>query len=260
MLADAFIVVNLVYLLIHRILTDMTTKPSDRSHAATILAVLLLIVTSQLFWGCASSGTSRPDRLDESIISVRSWGGTPDTGAHRTHEIHFITLHHGGEPFTRDKDPQEYLRHLQSWSRSEKKWIGIPYHFLIDLDGKVYEGRNIDYAGDTNTEYDPTGHALICVLGNFEEVEPNQKQLDAVVDLFTYLCIKYNLPPDVIKSHKDYSKITVCPGKNLYRYLESGYFKQEVTRKLKEYTERSSWSLPAERGNEVRQKRSGAMM
>jgi len=49
----------------------------------------------------------------------------------------------------------------------------------------VYEGRKLDYAGDANTEYDPKGHALIEVVGNFEEVQPNQSQLDAVVDRST---------------------------------------------------------------------------
>lgn len=189
---------------------------------------------SQHFNGCASSGSARISHLDESIVSVRDWGGTPDTGTFRRHEIRFITLHHGGTTFSRDEDPEKYLRNLQSWSRSEKKWIGIPYHYLIDLDGNIYEGRDINYAGDTNTEYDPVGHALICVLGNFEEVEPNQRQLDAVVNLFTFLCLKFKLTPEVIKSHKDYSQQTVCPGKNLYRYLENGYFRKEVSRRLAE--------------------------
>lgn len=201
---------------------------------STLLLIALMLM-SQLLTGCASSSTVNVGRLDETFVSEKSWGGTPDTGAHRTHEIHYITLHHGGTPFTREKEPKEYLRNLQSWSRSEKKWIGIPYHYLIDLDGVIYEGRNIGYAGDTNTEYDPTGHALICVLGNFEEVEPNQKQLDAVVNLFTFLCIKYKLSPETIKSHKDYSNQTVCPGANLYRYLSNGYFHKEVERRLAEY-------------------------
>ena len=143
-----------------------------------------------------------------------------------------ITLHHQGEPFPKGKDPVQYLRNLQKWSRSEKKWIDIPYHYIIDLDGKIYEGRKIEYAGDTNTEYDPSGHALIEVVGNFEEVEPNQEQLDAVVRMMSYLSMKYSVPVDSIRAHKDYSSKTVCPGKNLYRYVENGYFKEHVRQQL----------------------------
>ncbi|MDE3059345.1 MAG: N-acetylmuramoyl-L-alanine amidase, partial [Bacteroidota bacterium] len=116
--------------------------------------------------GCAGSRPADIEHFDESIVTVAQWGGTRDTLQHPVQKITHITLHHGGVDFTKDEDPRAYLRNLQNWSRSEKKWMDIPYHYLIDLDGTIYEGRDIRYAGDTNTEYDPTGHALVCVLGN----------------------------------------------------------------------------------------------
>jgi hypothetical protein len=132
----------------------------------------------------------------------------------------------------RDKDPQQYLRNLQTWSRNTRMWADIPYHYLIDLDGKVYEGRDIRYAGDTNTEYDPTGHALIVVLGNFEEVDPNPAQLQAVVDTMAMIARQFNISPATIAGHKDFSKQTACPGRSLYPYLESGYFRREVEKQI----------------------------
>jgi hypothetical protein len=171
--------------------------------------------------------------VEHSIVSVAAWGGTPaDPALVRKHTITHITLHHQGEPFPQGKDPIQYLRNLQTWSRNTKHWADIPYHYIIDLDGKMYEGRDINYAGDTNTEYDPTGHALIEVVGNFEEVEPNQKQLDAVVDLMAMLAAKYHVPVERIASHRDFSAQTVCPGKNLYRYVQQGYFRDKVTQRL----------------------------
>ena len=79
-----------------------------------------------------------------------------------------------------------------------------------------------------NTDDDPTGHALICVVGNYEEISPNESQLAAVVKLMTMLAQKYSVSPSAIKGHLDYSKMTVCPGKNLYKYLSNGYFKEKV--------------------------------
>jgi hypothetical protein len=151
--------------------------------------------------------------------------------AHR-HTITHITLHHQGEPYKAGTDPQQYLRKLQTWSRNTKHWLDIPYHYVIDLDGHIYEGRNIAYAGDTNTEYDPTGHALIEVVGNFEEVEPNRQQLDAVVRLMAMLAKKYGVTLDHIASHRDFSTQTVCPGANLYRYVQDGYFRHKVALRL----------------------------
>jgi hypothetical protein len=182
-----------------------------------------------LISGCSASREYSMRKVQQQIMAVEAWGGTPavDSLAKR-HTIQYITLHHGGEPFPKEKDPIQYLRGLQKWSRTEKHWIDIPYHYIIDLQGKIYAGRDIRYAGDTNTEYDPAGHALICVVGNYEEIQPNEHQLRAVVFLMTMLTEKYGVSSDHIKGHLDYSKMTVCPGKNLYPYLANGYFQHQV--------------------------------
>ncbi len=197
------------------------------------LRFLPALLCSLLILGCSSSKEFSVRSVEENIMSVVQWGGTPAVDSlAKKHSITHITLHHQGEPFPKGKDPIQYLQILQQWSRTTKNWIDIPYHYIVDLDGKMYEGRSINYAGDTNTEYDPTGHALIEVVGNFEEVEPNQKQLDAIVNIMMWLALKYRVPVDSIRGHKDYSSKTVCPGKNLYRYLENGYLKDRVVKNL----------------------------
>lgn len=174
-----------------------------------------------------------PELPGVAVTSVAGWGGTPaDASRARQHTITHITLHHQGEPYPPGKDPIAYLRNLQTWSRNTKHWLDIPYHYIIDLDGKIYEGRNIAYAGDTNTEYDPAGHALIEVVGNFEEVQPNRKQIDATVNLMAALARKYKVSIDNIHGHKDYSAQTVCPGEHLYAYLQDGYFRRQVALRL----------------------------
>lgn len=159
---------------------------------------------------------------DLKVIPRAEWGWQPLTKSLPQHKIDKITIHHGGEFFTEDKNMIQYLRNLQSWSRREKKWIDIPYHFMIDLKGNIYETRPINYPGDTNTDYDVTGHALICVVGNYEEQKINQSQLNALVNLVSFLKDKYNVDEKNIRGHKDYSTQTVCPGKDLYKYIEDG--------------------------------------
>jgi hypothetical protein len=171
--------------------------------------------------------------VERAIVPVAAWGGTPAEAARaRRHAITRITLHHQGEPFKAGADPQAYLRRLQTWSRSSKGWLDIPYHYVIDLDGRVYAARDIDFAGDTNTAYDPLGHALVVVVGNFEDVEPNARQLDAVVDLMALLAAKHKVSLDAIKSHRDHASDTVCPGANLYRYVKDDYFRHQVALRL----------------------------
>ncbi|MFA3781821.1 peptidoglycan recognition family protein [Melioribacteraceae bacterium 4301-Me] len=143
-----------------------------------------------------------------------------------------MTVHHGGVEFYDEDKVIDNIRNLQSWSRTEKKWIDIPYHFMIDLEGKIYEGRPINYPGDTNTEYDPTNHILIEVTGNYEIQEPNTEQLNSLINLITFLVVKFKISLNNVKTHRDYSKMTVCPGKNLYKFFENGYVISSVEKNM----------------------------
>ncbi len=186
-----------------------------------------------LIAACAVRQPAPAAQAEPVVVSVAQWGGTPaDESRARRHAITHITLHHGGVAFARGRDPRQYLRDLQSWSRATKGWIDLPYHYAIDLDGKIYEGRRLDFAGDTNTEYDPAGHALIEVIGNYEEIEPNERQLEAIVNLMAALAREYRVPVERIRGHRDWSAQTVCPGRHLYRYLQEGYFQREVQKRL----------------------------
>lgn len=166
------------------------------------------------------------------IISVDGWGGTPASAAAVPQRISKITLHHQGEIWKEGTDVPNYLRRLQQWSRLTQRWADIPYHYVIAPDGRIYAARPLTQAGDTHTEYDPRGHALLMLVGNFEEQQPTPAQLNAAVELTAWLAREHGLGLDDIASHKDYSRQTVCPGKKLYAYLESGWFKAEVAKKL----------------------------
>ena len=192
-----------------------------RRYIFIFLGLLLLVC-------CSSSDKS--DML--SIVSRSEWGSIPKEHDSQKHTIKYITIHHGGVIFTEDKSGAQYLIDLQSWSRSEKEWIDIPYHFAMDLEGVIYEARPVDYPGDTNTEYDPRGHLLICILGNYEEQELNQRQFKSLVNFLVHFSHKYDLTVDKIKSHKDYAE-TACPGQNIYKFLEDGSLLEAVQKRLK---------------------------
>ncbi|MFC1555904.1 N-acetylmuramoyl-L-alanine amidase [candidate division KSB1 bacterium] len=165
------------------------------------------------------------------IITQEEWGGREISEELNitpvAHELKVLTLHHGGVDWKEGTDPKEYLINLQSWSRSEKQWIDIPYHFMIDIDGKIYEARNPLYSGDTNTTYDPNGHLLTCLMGNYENRKPTVEQLDMLIKLLAWQCQKFSIDPGSLKAHKDYAE-TACPGKNLYAYVQDCFLEREV--------------------------------
>ncbi len=148
-------------------------------------------------------------------------------------KITSITLHHEGSarPLLPGDDPVRLLRNLQSWSASDRNWWDVPYHYLLDLDGNIYEGRDWHYMGETNTTYDPSGHFLISVIGNYNLQEPTAKQLDAIANLMAWAVEEFDVPLDSIKGHYQYAD-TGCPGKNLRKYLEDGTFRRMVEARL----------------------------
>src|SRR5690606_38850487 len=139
----------------------------------------------------------------------------------------------GGKVLADTADATIRLKNVQTWCMGpDRNWADIPYHYLIAPDGTVYEGRDPLTVGETNTEYDPTGHLLICFLGNYERQELTPHLLDVLTNLIVHFCIKYNISPDNIATHRDYSKITNCPGKNIYPYFPNGTIVNRVKQLL----------------------------
>lgn len=207
------------------------------------LRYIFVLFSSALLLSCSADITKNINisELDYptalKIETRNSWGWQPLEKILPQHSINKITIHHGGEDFAEDKDMIQYLQNLQSWSRSEEKnWIDIPYHYMIDLKGNIFEARPINYPGDTNTDYDVTGHALICVIGNYEIQKLSDASLKSLVKLTAFLKQKYYVDNKNIKTHKDYTE-TLCPGKDLYKHFEDGSFLKMVDEQINSISE-----------------------
>ncbi len=167
------------------------------------------------------------------VVAQSSVAGGAELRLRVPHRITHVTLHHVGsaEPLRPADDPSAKLRGLQSWGASDRNWWDVPYHFLIDLSGRVYEGRDWRYMGETNTGYNPSGHFLISMIGNYGLQEPTQAQLDAIADLMAWAVERFDVPLDRIGGHYDYAE-TNCPGRYLRPLLEDGTFRRMVEARL----------------------------
>jgi N-acetylmuramoyl-L-alanine amidase len=139
------------------------------------------------------------------------------------HRIERLTIHHTGVELGDNRLAPSRLRAHQVFHQEDRGWPDLAYHFAIDRGGNVYEGRSFQYRGDTATSYDPTGHLLAVLEGNFD-VEPTAKpQMEALAQLLAWGAGHFSVGADAIKSHRDYANgETSCPGANLYELLESG--------------------------------------
>jgi hypothetical protein len=162
--------------------------------------------------------TSRPK-----IISRKKWSAKDSIGKVKEHTIRSITIHHTATLQNPKLTIEKKMQNLQNFSQSEGRlasgklkpaWFDVPYHYYIAFDGKIAEGREIKFVGDTNTEYDPTGHSLIVLEGNFETEQPTAEQLKSLEELAAWLAFKWKVSVSEIKAHNDYAA-TACPGENL---------------------------------------------
>lgn len=172
---------------------------------------------------------SVPPQVTSSTVA-----GGADMRLRIPHRITHITLHHSGdaEPLRPGDDVPKKLRALQSWGASDRNWWDVPYHYLLGLNGEIYEGRDYHFMGETNTAYDPGGHFLISVIGNYNKQEPTQAQLASIANLMAWAVKEFDVPLDNIGGHYNYAD-TDCPGKNLRKYLEDGTFRRMVADRLK---------------------------
>ncbi|WP_293298555.1 peptidoglycan recognition family protein [Pedobacter sp. UBA4863] len=198
------------------------------------LKPIISALCSVFFLGVAQSNaqTIRPLKGDTVKIWPKSeWNGVVGR-PYKQHIPVQITVHHeGGKLLGLNDDAKQRLKNIQTWGMGpDRKWADVPYHLLIAPDGTVYQGRDPLTVGETNTEYDPTGHLLVCFLGNYNQQKLDEKLLKVLTNLLADQCIKYGISPTKISTHKDHSKQTTCPGEDIYSYFKSGYIVDEVTK------------------------------
>lgn len=181
---------------------------------------MLRLGAAALAAGWRAEAQLREDDLPAVVRRRESWGAASTRGDLRRHAIERVTLHHTGPPPWFGAPPSAtYLRQIQAFHQGpERRWPDIAYHLLIDLDGTVWEGRPLDAIGDTATAYDPTGHALVALLGDYDVQQVNEAQRSALVESVRWLVNRFAVDPTSVAAHRDYAS-TACPGRNLYVLL-----------------------------------------
>ena len=211
----------------------MATEGSAFNWRDYHIAVVAVYGPKELGAGLVALEVATIKSLPPQIANATTAGGA-DMRLRIPHRITHVTLHHTGDarPLMPSDDPAQKLRNLQSWGARDRNWWDLPYHFLMDLEGHIYEGRDYHFMGETNTAYDPGGHFLISIIGNYAQQEPTPAQLNAIADLMAWAVREFDVPIERIGGHYNYAQ-TDCPGTHLKKYLEDGTFKRMVQQRLR---------------------------
>lgn len=203
-----------------------------------------------------------PSFANEIVIVPRSeWASEPrDVSKLEKHSkgIQQIVLHHSGAAVHLNGDPKSRINNsIRSWHMEAEGgggWGDVAYHYIIDQNGKIYEGRPEKYQGGSFTPYRLDNKLLICVLGDYRTIEERKTDLklklkreltkeesqkiesearrygtklsnsaqSAIVSLVVQKAKQLRVPVDQIKTHRQLAQSS-CPGDNYQTwFIEKG--------------------------------------
>ena len=194
----------------------------------------------------------RPAPPQPEIITRAGWGA--DEGM-RKGPVEFapiskLIVHHTVTP-NDDPDPAQTVRAIYAYHTRHNGWNDIGYNFVVDQQGRVYEGRwaRVYRPGEAPTGEDESGRGVIgahakavnpgtagiAVLGDYSGgVVPPGPALDGVVRVLAWKAARHGIDPKGaapftakdgsqrtfpnIAGHRDVGE-TGCPGGRLYERL-----------------------------------------
>lgn len=125
-------------------------------------------------------------------------------------EKKLLIIHHSGADHS---FWQVNKYHTDLWNFISNLGYGIGYHYYIEKDGKVYQGREDNEIGAHCKGLNDISIG-ICLRGNFNETLPTKEQEKALGELLVKLQEKHNIDVKNIFPHRKVSQ-TDCYGKLL---------------------------------------------
>ena len=169
-----------------------------------------------------------PD-MPNNVIPRTQWASGAPAAAlmNRMLPVQYITVHHDGmEPFYAT-DPGSSAARLDAIRRAhrDKGWGDIGYHFAIDRDGRVWQGRPLMWQG-AHVKDCNEGNIGVVTLGNFDRQSPSAPQIAGLNRHVSWLMRQFRVPlrdgagRSRLLTHQEWpSARTACPGVNLQRYM-----------------------------------------
>lgn len=159
------------------------------------------LVASRAQWGARS-----PNKVCGSVVapyrvSIHHTAGAGDSG-----------------------DPEGRMRQIQAFHMDSRGWCDIGYHFVVSQSGNNYQGRSDERRPGAHVGNQNAGNIGISFMGNFENIQPTQPQLDAAAELMAWIKETYDVPwnRSSVRGHQEWpGQSTACPGKNLLPKVDS---------------------------------------
>ncbi|MFN9811517.1 MAG: N-acetylmuramoyl-L-alanine amidase, partial [Deltaproteobacteria bacterium] len=153
------------------------------------------------------------------ITSREAWGARATRCTSRDASRVRFAIHHTVSGST---DPLRQVRGIQNFHMDSNGWCDVGYHFLVGIDGTIYEGRPVHLLG-AHVANENTGNIGISFVGCFHSSgcaglgpsRPPQAMIDAAGRLIGTLSRLYGITVSstTVRGHRDHpGQSTSCPG------------------------------------------------
>ena len=133
-------------------------------------------------------------------------------------KINKIILHCSATPEGRNVKTET----IREWHISRNKWVDIGYHYIIELDGSIHEGRKEEVIG-AHCYGENKNSIGICYIGGVAKNSKTPKdtrtmeQKEAMIKLVKSLMQKYNLDLDDVYCHNQFTN-KACPSFSIEQF------------------------------------------
>ena len=164
-----------------------------------------------------------------------------------------VVVHHTSTP-NGDTDPAATVRAIYYYHAVTRGWGDIGYNYLIDTQGRIYEGRfgGEGVVGGHAKQY-AWGSIGVSLIGDYEQVDVPAPMQNALVELLAWKCNLHFVHPTQhgffidkdlpnIMGHRDGAS-TDCPGK--YAYARLPEIRQAVLKRMADLPPNVRIDVPA---------------
>ncbi len=182
---------------------------------------------------CKDMHTKYPDEFKASTAVTENVGGKKLRWPQQySPGVRLLVVHHTAIAVKGDpRSGLERMRALYEFHAQNRGWGDIGYHYIIDDQGQIYEGRS---GGDSvvggHVYCNNVGTIGISMMGNFDMEQPTQEQTRSLQWLLKLLAEKYQIPvhrnvvfhgktmPSIVGHRQLIS--TDCPGTAVWSALD----------------------------------------
>ena len=155
------------------------------------------------------------------VLSRLEWGARGRRGGAAGQSPYRITVHHTqGHMAIRREDAVATARGIQDFHMNSRGWADVGYHFMIDGEGRILEGRPVETIG-AHAANANEGNVGIALMGDFNKQKPTTAQLESLERLAAYLAVRYKIDTTQkghLEGHRNWTH-TDCPGQHLMAIL-----------------------------------------